>query len=116
MEEKTSLGLSKNLEALCSYVLLFISGFILLIIEKDNKYVRFHAMQSFATFGLLAVLSFAISVVGGLPIIGIFCGILKSLVNLISFVLWILLMYKAYKGEMFKVPVIGDIVEKQLNK
>lgn len=116
MDEKTSLGISKNLEALCAYVLFFISGFILLIIEKDNKFVRFHALQSFATFLLLAAISLVISFVGGIPIIGMFCGILNSIVSLICFVLWILLMYKGYKGEMFKVPVIGDIVYKQINK
>lgn len=109
-EKKTSLGLTENLEALCAYALVFVSGFILLIIEKENKFVRFHAMQSFITFLLLA----AINVIAGfIPLLG---GMITSIVGLITLVLWILLMFKAYKGESFKVPVIGDIVAKQINK
>lgn len=110
MDEKTSLGLSKNLEALFAYALFWVSGFIFLIIEKDNRYVRFHAMQSFATFVLFSVILILLGIV---PFIG---GMLSNIVRIIWFVLWILLMLKAYKGEMFKVPVIGDIVEKQMNK
>lgn len=109
-EKKTSLGLTENLEALCAYALGFVSGFILLIIEKENKFVRFHAMQSFATFLLLAGVSF----LGGF--IPIFGGLIIKIVSFVSMILWILLMYKAYKGENFKVPVIGDIVDKQINK
>jgi len=109
MEEKTKLGLTQNVEAMCAYALIFVSGFILLIIEKDNKFVRFHAMQSFATFLLLGAVSF----IGGIiPILG---GIIQWAVSVITTGLWIFLMYKAYKGEKYKLPIIGDIVEKQLN-
>lgn len=109
-EKKTSLGIPENLTAVCAYALTFISGFIILILEKENKFVRFNAMQSFATFLLLTALSF---ILGFIPFVG---GIGIRIVNIVSFVLWILCMFKAFKGEMFKVPVIGDIVEKQINK
>lgn len=110
MEKKTSLGISENLTAVIAYAVSFISGFIILILEKENKFVRFHAMQSFATFLLLTLLSF---VCGFIPFIG---GIGVRVINITTSILWILCMFKAFKGEIFKVPVIGDVVEKQINK
>jgi uncharacterized membrane protein len=110
MEEKTKLGLAQNVEALLAYVFGFISGFILLIIEKDNKFVRFHAMQSFVTFLLFAVVGWIASKV---PFLG---GMVSSVLGFVQLALWILLMYKAYKGETYKLPVIGEIVDKQINK
>lgn len=110
MEEKTKLGLTQNIEGLCAYALGALSGFILLIIEKENKFVRFHAMQSVATFLLLWVVTF---VVGLIPLLG---AVVNYLLGFVQLALWILLMFKAYKGEMYKLPVIGEIVEKQINK
>lgn len=98
-------GLPKNTAAALSYVLGWLTGIIFLLIEKD-PFVRFHAMQSIITFGLLTLLSFV-------PIIG---WILSPLVMIVGFVLWLVLIYKAYQGEEFKLPVIGDFAEKQLGK
>ncbi|MGI6776633.1 MAG: DUF4870 domain-containing protein [Acetivibrionales bacterium] len=107
---KTSTGLTENLEALFCYVLGFITGIIFLIIEKDSKFVRFHAIQSIATFLPLVVINY---IVGILPLIG---GILSFFIGVLEFVLWILLMYKAYKKVWFKLPIVGDIAEQQINK
>lgn len=97
---------NKNLMGAGAYLLGFVSGIVLLIIEKESKFVRFHAMQSTVTFGLLFIL-------GLIPVIGWIAGILIAPVSLI---LWLVLMYKAYSGEMYKLPVIGDFAEKQLEK
>jgi uncharacterized membrane protein len=110
MEGKTKLGLAQNVEALLAYALWFVSGFVLLIIEKENKFVRFHAMQSFVTFLLLAVVGW---VAGLVPFLG---GIINYVLGFVQLALWILLMYKAYKGETYKLPVIGEIVDKQINQ
>src|SRR5207248_7890986 len=54
--EKTSTGLEANLAAALSYLVGFVTGIIFLLIEKDNKFVRFHAMQStFVFIGILAI-------------------------------------------------------------
>lgn len=108
--KKTVLGVTENLEALLCYALGWLSGLIFLFLEKDNAYVRFHALQALATFGVLHAASFVILI---LPILGIF---LSFVIGIVSFVLWIVLMMKAYKGERYKLPVIGDFVEKQLGK
>lgn len=82
--------------ALC-YLLGFITGIFFFVTSKD-KYVRFHALQSTMVFGAGFVLCL-------IPFIGILVGFLMT-------VLWVLLMVKAYKGEKYKLPVIGDIAEK----
>ena len=107
--KKSSTGLDENLAGLLTYVLGFITGIIFLVIEKDSKFVKFHAWQSIITFGGLMVLSI---VLGFIPVVRIFSGIL----SLVGLVCWILLMYKAFQGEMYKLPMIGDLAEKQANK
>ncbi|MCL0102682.1 DUF4870 domain-containing protein [Dehalococcoidia bacterium] len=108
--DKTALGLDENIAGLLCYVLGWITGIIFLVLEKENKFVRFHAMQSLATFLAL----FAISMVSGwIPVIG---WIISVLIAPLGFILWILLMYKAYKGERFKLPIAGDFAEKQISK
>ena len=103
---KTSTGMQPNVAALLSYLVGFITGIIFYLIEKDNKFVRFHAMQSIVVFGGLFVLGLILAVV---PVIG--WGLMPIL-WIVEVVLWILLMIKAYQGEMFKLPVAGDIAEK----
>jgi uncharacterized membrane protein len=106
---KSSTGLEPNVAGLLCYVLGFITGIIFLIIEKESRFVRFHAVQSI----LFSVILFIIRVVlAFIPGIG---WILSMIVSLATLVLWILLMIKAYQGEMYKLPVIGDIAEKQAN-
>ncbi len=105
---KTSMGMQPNIAALLSYVLGFITGIIFYLIEKENKFVRFHAMQAIITFGALFVLQM---VLGFIPVIGL---ILLPIVSIASLILWIVLMVKAYQGEKFKLPVVGDIAEKQI--
>ncbi|MDD2573982.1 MAG: DUF4870 domain-containing protein [Bacillota bacterium] len=104
---KSSTGMNENLAALLSYVLGFITGIIFLVIEKESRFVKFHAMQSILVSVALMVISF---VLGLIPIIGWIAAIL---LGPISLVLWIILMVKAYKHVWFKLPVVGDMAEKQ---
>ena len=103
---KTSTGIQPNVAALLSYLAGFITGIIFYIIEKENKFVRFHAMQSIIVFGFLFAL---ILVLGIMPVIGWFLLPIAWILNLI---LWIVLMIKAYKGERFKLPIAGELAEK----
>lgn len=107
---KTSLGLESNISAFLCYVLGWISGLVIILIEKDDQFVRFHAMQSIITFGALTLLTIAFG-----SVFFIF-GFLIGLINLIGIVLWILLMVKAYQGEKFKLPIIGDLAETWMDK
>ena len=104
---KTSTGIQPNIAALLSYALGIISGIIFFLIEKENKFVRFHAMQSIIAFGALFVLQVALPIV---PFVG---WMLAPFVSLLGLVVWILCMIKAYQGEMFKLPIVGDIAEQK---
>ena len=104
---KSSLGLDPNVAALLSYLGGFVSGIIIFVLEKENKFVRFHAMQSLILFGALFVLQIAL-------VFTIFLIVLVPFLNICGLILWIILMVKAYKGEMYKLPIIGDIAEKKI--
>lgn len=110
MEEpkKTSLGINENVEALLCYLVGWVTGIIFLILEKENKFVRFHAMQSLVTFAGLWVVSIVLWFV---PLLGLLAAFV---IGPLSLILWIILMVKAYQGEKFKLPVAGDIAEKQM--
>ena len=103
---KTSTGMQPNLEALLCYLFGFITGLIFYLIEKENKFVRFHAMQSIVVFGSLFVVGLVVPFLPGINLV------LMPLLWAAEIVLWVVLMIKAYQGEMFKLPVAGDIAEK----
>ena len=85
----------QNLQGALSYLLGFITGVYFLLTSK-NDFVRFHAKQSTVVFGGLFVLNF-------IPVVNFFTFPL-------GIILWILLMYKAYSGERYKLPYIGDFL------
>jgi len=97
--EKTGTGLEPNVAGLLCYVLIWVTGLIFYLIEKENRFVRFHAMQSIIVFGTLTVASL---ILGVIPIIG---WVISWLLGIAALVLWILL---------FKVPIAGNIAEKHI--
>ncbi|HIH39943.1 MAG TPA: DUF4870 domain-containing protein [Halobacteria archaeon] len=103
---KSSTGLNENVAGLLCYVLGWITGLVFLLVEKDSAFVKFHAMQSLMTFLTLGILSAILSFI---PYIGYIIG---GIIGLITIVLWIVLMIKAYQGERWKVPIIGDFAER----
>jgi len=113
----TQSGLSENAAALLSYVLGWITGLIFFLIDK-RPYVRFHAAQSLVTFGGLHIIRIVLAAIfgigwwayGGWAHFGI-GALLLGVLGLISFVLWIVCMVKAYQGQRFKVPFAGDVAE-----
>ncbi|WP_227396218.1 DUF4870 domain-containing protein [Jeotgalibacillus aurantiacus] len=108
--KKSSTGLQENTGGLLAYLFGFVSGIVLLLIEKENQYIRFHAMQSTIVFGSIFVISL---IAGFIPIIG---WILTLLLGPVALVLWILLMVKAYQGERYHLPMAGKMAEDQLRK
>lgn len=102
----STMNMDQNVAGLLCYLVGWITGLIFYLMEKENKFVRFHAMQSIVVFGTLTVLSI---VLGVIPVVGVVLG---PIIGILGLVLWILLMVKAYQGEKFKLPVAGDIAEK----
>ena len=102
--EKTSSGFDANLAAALSYLVGFVTGIIFLLVEKENKFVRFHAMQSTLVFVGIVAVDILLQIV---PILGAL--VVVFVVIPVSAVLWLLLMYKAYQGEEFKLPLVGQM-------
>jgi uncharacterized membrane protein len=107
--EKTSTGLQANMAAALSYLVGFVTGIIFLLVEKDNRFVRFHAMQSTLVFIGIVAIDILLQIV---PILGAL--VVVFLVIPASALLWLLLMYKAYQGEEFKLPLVGQIAAERI--
>ena len=99
----TGTSLQPNVAGLLCYVLGWVTGLVFILIEKEDKFVRFHAMQSIAVFAPLHIL---------MIIFNLTIWPLGLVVSLGSLVIWILLMVKAYQGEKYKLPIAGDFAEK----
>ena len=110
-------GIQENVAGLLCYALWWITGIIFLVIDRRPS-VRFHAAQSLVLFGALSILQLVLAfVIGGSMFAGSFFvmsslyGLLYTCLRLLGLVLWILCMVKAYQGERFKLPFVGDIAE-----
>jgi len=107
--EKSSTGLDANVAGLLCYVLGWVSGLVFILIERESKFVRFHAIQSIYVFGVITIASIILS---WIPVIG--PVVLSPLLGLLGVVLWIILMVKAYQGTMYKLPWSGNLAEKKV--
>ena len=109
---KCTSGLQPNVAACLSYAVGLITGIIFYLTEKDNKFVRFHAMQSIIVFGALTVIHIA----NAYFLYYILPWGIRSLISVViglgGLILWLVLIIKAYQGEQFKLPIAGDIAEK----
>lgn len=113
----TSTGIEPNVGAALSYILGIITGIIFLVLEKDNRFVRFHAAQSIAVSLIIIVLSIGVSLISSIlaliPILGwIVVLILTMGLAIGTFVLWVVLMVRAYQGEEWELPVAGELARR----
>jgi uncharacterized membrane protein len=113
----TGTGLTPNLAGALAYLLGPITGVLFLILEKTNTFVRFHAMQSTVLWVGWVIVSIALSVLSGVvPVIGWIFGLILSIVMSIGgFILWLVLMWKAYQGQEWELPVVGPFARKQVS-
>lgn len=126
----------ENIKGLLCYLFTWVSGIIFLLTEKKSKFVRFHAIQSIAAFILLSIpiglwevlLANGYFYLGDFPIfvllnqhplIPMFFILIDEpdafnilYMSFLSFFIWIFLMYNAYKGKTYKLPLVGDFAEK----
>jgi len=115
-------GMSDNVAGLLCYLVGIITGILFLVLDPYNKskFVRFHAFQSIFLFVawiafwiVLAVFSAILHLVLGFWTAVSLMGLLHTVVGLGFFILWILLMIKAYQGQKFMLPIIGALADKQ---
>lgn len=129
--QKSALGLDANITALLGYII-WIVALIALIMEKENKFVRFHTIQSLLYHAAIVVVMIAFVIIGiFLGIVGAVAGqaggaiggLFGSLIGLVGMLVFFAylagLIYaavQAYGGKWFKLPIVGNMAEKFANK
>jgi len=126
---KSSTGLDENIAALLAYVFGWLSGLVFFLIEKDSKLVRFHAMQSILLNVSIAIAAFAIWIVVFIfwiiaaqlsDVLGMLIGLVATLLwiafSVSILIAWVMCLIRAYQGQYFKLPVIGNYAEKFSSK
>jgi len=109
-------GLTDNVAGMLAYITI-VPAIIFLVIEPYNRkrFVRFHAFQSIFFGVAWIVLSIAVSIITAIPFLGLLSLLIWPIIGIGGLILWILLLLKANQGQMWKLPVIGDMAEKQAN-
>jgi len=130
---KTSLGLESNVGAMLCYIaniiccLGVILAVIFLVTEKENRFVKFHAVQSLFLVGVQLVVGIAVGIVGllfrmalstaDLGLIAVFLVFgLRIILLLVFLAIWIFAGMKAYGGQWYKLPLIGNLAWNTVNK
>lgn len=115
-----SVGMTDNLAGALCYLFGFITGILFLVLApyNQNRTIRFHAFQSIflsiAWFALWIVITFVILIFHLIPFLGILISLmLRFILGLGGFILWLYLMFKTYNGEKVVLPVIGPMADKQ---
>ena len=109
--EKSSTGLDANVAAALTYIP--IVAIVFLVIEKGSRLVKFHAVQSLGLLVAWMATWFVLGIIGMIPVLGWATLLLWPLVAIGMFVVWLIALLKAFKGEWWKLPIIGNIAEQQ---
>ncbi|RXZ83894.1 hypothetical protein EBB07_05580 [Paenibacillaceae bacterium] len=107
---KSSTGLDPKIAGLLCYLGIFVTGIIFLVMEKESRFVKLHALQSTIVFGAIFVINMILSAI---PFIG---WVASFILTPLSFILWVVMMLMALQGRWFKLPYVGDIAEQQVDK
>src|SRR5579859_5069308 len=101
----TSMGMDPKTASGLSYLGVWITGLIFFFMEKQNRFVRFHAMQSILFFGGISVLSFILRIAVGFSpdFLALGLGCLSAIIGLVGFIGWIVLMINGFQGKYFKL-------------
>ncbi len=108
--EMTSIGMRARTAGLLCYLFSWVGGLVFFLLERENRFVRFHAIQSMLFFGSMSILGWVCSY---FPFA--FFG-LGGVVGLVSFIGWIVLMVAAHRGRYYKLPLFGYYAEKLANQ
>jgi uncharacterized membrane protein len=107
-DEKLSSGTRASRAGWLSYLGGWVTGLIFLLLKRENRFVRFHAMQSLIFFGAMSLVT---TVFSSIP----FLDSIVAGLGFVSFICWIVLIVKAARGRYYKLPIIGDYAEKWAN-
>jgi uncharacterized membrane protein len=108
--EMTSMGLRARTAGVLCYLFAWVGGLVFLLLERQNRFVRFHAAQSLLFFGTMSLLGWVCSLFP-FALFG-----LGGVVGLVGFIGWIVLMVAAHRGRYYKLPLFGDLAEQLANR
>lgn len=117
----TASGLEPNVAGAVAYLFGALSGVAMLVVDGDDEFVRFHAIQSIAftvvVGAVYVVLGFVSAFLSFVPVVGdllsVLFGLFYPVVGLVAFLVWALLLYRGYEGDRFELPVLGSIAAAQ---
>lgn len=104
----TPLSRGARFASLVSYLGGWVTGLIFLLLKRENRFVRFHAMQSLIFFGTMSLVTTMLSHIS-------FLASIAAGLGFVSFICWIVLIVAAARGRYYKLPIIGDYAEKWAN-
>jgi uncharacterized membrane protein len=109
-------GMAENVAGMIAYVTI-VPAIIFLVMEPYNKnrFIRFHAFQCLFFAVAWTVLWIGLSIIAHIPIFGWLTILIWPLISLAGLIVWVILLLKANQHQMYKLPVIGDMAEKQAN-
>lgn len=103
---------NRNLVAALSYLLGFVTGVVILFVERDDKFIRFHAMQSILVFGGLFIVNLIVGLIlEPIRFVGVLSSAVNTLLTIAAIIVWATSMVKAFQGQIFKWPIVGRVAE-----
>jgi uncharacterized membrane protein len=118
-QDPTTTGMNARTEAIVSYVLWWFTGLIFFVIERKNRFVRFHAAQSFLFFGSVSIVLTILHFIGIIPILGLLLALplafLTTVIYILAIAVWLFLMFQAYRGNYFRLPIFSGYADRLLD-
>ena len=113
--DPTTTGMNGRTAALVSYVLWWFTGIIFFLLERKNRFVRFHAAQSLLFFGSVSIVLTLLHFLSIIPILGLLLSLPLAFITTIIYVLavavWLLMMFQSYRGVYFRLPLFSGYAE-----
>jgi uncharacterized membrane protein len=120
MQTASSTGLAPRTAATLAYAAWWITGLIFVVLEREDRFVRFHAAQSVVTFGTIALLIIGFGLLAGislsfLPSAFAVLLVAAAVAWVCGVALWLVLMWKAASGDAFRIPLAADWADRLVN-
>jgi uncharacterized membrane protein len=116
----TTTPLSARTEAILSYALWWVGGLVFFLIERKNRFVRFHAAQSIIFFGAVSVLLGVLQLISIIPLLGFLLSVpisfASTIITIIAVATWLFMMIQMYRGKNVRIPIVSGYAESLLDR
>jgi len=114
ISKKSSTGMEPKIAVLIAYLFSWISGLVFYLIEKENKFVKWHAMQSLVLGIIEVIIVIVMTIFGWIPIVGWFFAVICWLALVAAFVFRIIAIVKPFQGQSYRIPGIAKLADKYI--